>query len=166
MSLTTTTFKDAVTVPAGIQSMLEKAGLRRTLATRAVLGLFLAKPRGSLNHAQVFAALSARGLDINRVTLYRLLDRLVACGVLQRHADDDARTWYFCMADSGLDQAALTFECGACHERVRLPEASGQAAEMAKALFHTLASLGHRGQRLDVSLRGTCASCLAQGARA
>jgi Fur family ferric uptake transcriptional regulator len=34
-------------------------------------------------------------LDINRVTLYRLLDRLAACGVLQRHADDGARTWRF-----------------------------------------------------------------------
>jgi Fur family transcriptional regulator, ferric uptake regulator len=164
--LTSPTFKDPVTVPAGIQSMLEKAGLRRTLATRAVLGLFMVKPLGSLNHAQVFAALSARGLNLNRVTLYRLLDRLVACGVLQRHADDDARTWHFCLIDSGQSPLAPVFECGACHERVRLPEASGQAAEMARALFDTLASLGHQGQRLDVSLRGTCASCLALEASA
>ena len=166
MSLATLTFKDPVTVPSRIQLMLEKAGLRRTLATRAVLGLFLAKPRGSLNHAQVFTALSARGLNINRVTLYRLLDRLVACGVLQRHADDDARTWHFCLAETGQDPSVPTFECGACHEQMRLPQASGQAAEAARALFKTLADMGHRGQQLNIALHGTCASCLAQGAKA
>jgi Fur family transcriptional regulator, ferric uptake regulator len=73
--------------------------LRRTLATRAVLGLFLANPQGTLSHAQALASLQARGLDINRVTLYRLLDRLAACGVLQRHADDGARTWRYGLAD-------------------------------------------------------------------
>ncbi|AOW15477.1 hypothetical protein LPB072_07815 [Hydrogenophaga crassostreae] len=136
--------------------------MRRTLATRAVLGLFLANPKSSLNHAQAFASLAARGLDINRVTLYRLLDRLVACSVLQRHADDDARTWYFCLADTGQDSRAPRFECDGCHSQFRLPEAGAQAAELARTLFQTLSGMGHQGQRLDLLLHGTCATCLAQ----
>ena len=74
--------KETAAVPPEIQTRLEAAGLRRTLATRAVLGLFLANPQGTLSHAQALASLQTRGLEINRVTLYRLLDRLATCGVL------------------------------------------------------------------------------------
>ena len=97
--------REPVTVPVELRARLERAGLRRTLATRAALGLFLNHPQGMFSHAQALSALQARGLDINRVTLYRLLDRLAACGVLQRHADDDARTWRYSLAD--LDQGQL-----------------------------------------------------------
>lgn len=153
-------FKESVPVPALIQSRLEAAGLRRTLATRAVLGLFLSHPQGLLNHAQVLASLQARGLDINRVTLYRLLDRLAACGVLQRHTDADARTWrYGLMAtdDAGL---APRFECNACHRQLRLTERSAPAQAVADDLLRALANLGHQGVSVDVAVHGTCSSCL------
>lgn len=152
--------KDSPGVPPEIQTRLEAAGLRRTLATRAVLGLFLAHPQGSLSHAQALASLQARGLDINRVTLYRLLDRLAACGVLQRHADDDARTWRYGLAASGDEALAPRFECDACHRQFRLTEASEPTQAVARELFRTLARLGHQGQRVDLSIHGTCAGCV------
>lgn len=150
-------------VPAGIQARLERAGLRRTLATRAVLGLFLAQPQGAITHAQAQQSLRARGLDINRVTLYRLLDRLAACGVLQRHADDAARTWHFSLADTGTDPAAgvdaTRFECDACHRRFALEQASEPTRAVADELFRTLARLGHHGERMELSVHGTCSDC-------
>ena len=146
-------------VPPAIQSRLEAAGLRRTLATRAVLGLFLAQPSGGLTHAQALGALTARGLDINRVTLYRLLDRLAACGVLQRHADVGARTWRYGLVDTG-EGLAPRFECDACHRQFRLTEASAPTQAVANDLFRTLAGLGHQGLRVDLSIHGTCASCV------
>ncbi len=152
--------KDSPGVPPEIQTRLEAVGLRRTLATRAVLGLFLANPQGSLSHAQALASLQARGLDINRVTLYRLLDRLAACGVLQRHADDDARTWRYGLAASGEEALAPRFECDACHRQFRLTEASEPTQAVARDLFRTLARLGHQGQRVDLSIHGTCAGCV------
>ena len=152
--------KDSPGVPPEIQTRLEAAGLRRTLATRAVLGLFLAHPQGSLSHAQALASLQARGLDINRVTLYRLLDRLAACGVLQRHADDDARTWRYGLVASGDEALAPRFECDACHRQFRLTEASEPTQAVARDLFRTLARLGHQGQRVDLSIHGTCAGCV------
>jgi Fur family transcriptional regulator, ferric uptake regulator len=150
---------ESLTVPAEIQSRLERAGLRRTLATRAVLGLFLAQPRTSWSHTQALASLAARGLAIDRVTLYRLLDRLAACGVLQRQAVDGARTWRYRLVDSD-DGLAPRFECDACHRQFRLTEASAPTQAVASDLFRTLASLGHQGVRVDVSIHGTCASCL------
>ena len=149
--------KEPVAVPPHIQTRLEAAGLRRTLATRAVLGLFLAQPHGGLTHAQALNALTARGLDINRVTLYRLLDRLAACGVLQRQTDDQARTWRFSLAplDPNPDEGTPPrFECGACHRQFPMADAS----ELARDLLRTLASQGHRGEQ--VAVHGTCADCL------
>lgn len=144
-------------VPAAIQTRLEAAGLRRTLATRAVLGLFLAQPQGSLSHAQALNALTARGLDINRVTLYRLLDRLAACGVLRRQIDEQARTWRFSLApqEATPDEGALPrFECDACHRQFPMTD----VGELARDLLRTLAGQGHRGEQ--VSVHGTCADCL------
>jgi Fur family ferric uptake transcriptional regulator len=153
-------------VPAAIQTRLEAAGLRRTLATRAVLGLFLAQPRGGLTHAQALNALTARGLDINRVTLYRLLDRLAACGVLQRHTDDQARTWRFNLAplDEQRDEngGLPRFECGACHQRFPLTGLNESAREMARDLLRELARMGHRGEQ--VAVHGTCADCVESAA--
>lgn len=151
-------------VPPAIQSRLEAAGLRRTLATRAVLGLFLALPPGGLTHAQALNALTARGLDINRVTLYRLLDRLAACGVLQRHTDDQARTWRFSLAPIEADRSGQgllpRFECDACHRQFRLAEAGEPTRAATQDLLRAFARLGHQGQRVDVSIHGTCASCV------
>lgn len=156
--------KETASVPPHIQTRLEAAGLRRTLATRAVLGLFLAQPPGGLTHAQALNALTARGLDINRVTLYRLLDRLAVCGVLQRHTDDQARTWRFNLAPAGTDAAeegaTPRFECDACHRQFRLTDASEPTRAIAQDLLDTLARLGHHGERVDVSVHGTCAGCV------
>lgn len=149
-------------VPHEIQSRLEAAGLRRTLATRAVLGLFLARPAGGLTHAQALASLTARGLDINRVTLYRLLDRLAACGVLQRQADD-ARTWHFSLALPAHDVDDLgalpRFECDACHRQFEMTDAGESTRAVSLDLMAALSRLGHHVARVDVSVHGTCAGC-------
>lgn len=153
-------------VPPEVQSRLEGAGLRRTLATRAVLGLFLGRPRSRLTHAQAQGALAARGLDLHRVTLYRLLDRLAACGVLQREADEQ-RNWRFSLAhiEAGPDvaDAVPVFECDACHRHfdLTLRSASASTRALARDLARAVAGGGHRANRLTVALQGTCADCLA-----
>ncbi len=149
---------EAVAVPPEIQARLTQAGLRRTLPTRAVIGLFLARPAQGLTHAQVLAALQARGPAVNRVTLYRLLDRLAAIGVLERHTDGD-RTWRFTLADGTDDAAVPRFECDACHQQFRLPDAAEPTRAVVEQLQHTLARLGHQGGRIDLAVHGTCAAC-------
>lgn len=155
--------KEPLGVPPEIQTQLEKAGLRRTLATRAVLGLFLARPAGGLTHAQALALLTARGLDINRVTLYRLLDRLAGCGVLLRQTDD-ARTWHFSLTlpipEREAEDALPRFECDACHRQFRLTDASEPTHAATQDLLAALARLGHQGERVDVSIHGTCSACV------
>ncbi|MGE0348009.1 Fur family transcriptional regulator [Hydrogenophaga sp.] len=155
-------------VPPTIQSQLEVAGLRRTLATRAVLGLFLAQPRGGLSHAQVLAALGMRGLALNRVTLYRLLDRLAACGVLQRYTDEQTRTWRFRLAPlnaaGSAEGVAPRFECDACHRRMSLTAATESTRALHRELLRAVERLGHHAERVEVSVRGTCANCVESAA--
>ena len=154
--------KEFTGVPPEVQTRLEGAGLRRTLATRAVLGLFLARPRGRLTHAQAQAALNARGLDLNRVTLYRLLDRLATCGVLRREADEQ-RIWRFSLASTAPADDGGTesrFECDACHRRFEFSTASDSTRAVTQHLFQALARLGHQGTRLELSIHGTCATCV------
>lgn len=163
--------KDVVSVPSYIQTRLEAAGLRRTLATRAVLGLFLAQPPGGLTHAQAMNALTARGLDINRVTLYRLLDRLAVCGVLQRQTDDEERTWRFSLApEHGAASRAAPadglprFECDACHRQFAVAGAADPMRALTRDLQRLLSQLGHQGERVDVAVHGTCADCVGEAA--
>ncbi|MBD3892483.1 Fur family transcriptional regulator [Hydrogenophaga sp.] len=147
-----------------MQARLDRSGLRRTLATRAVLDLFLSHPHGMFSHAQAQTALAARGLAVNRVTLYRLLDRLASCGVLQRHPDAAARSWRFGLAEPVPDAAAADvvprFECDACHRQWHLSAANAPTHAVAGELLRTLAGLGHQGQRVDLSIHGTCAACV------
>lgn len=145
---------------------LAQVGLRRTKATRAVLQLFLSNSTWLATHADVETALLAKGLEVNRVTLYRLLDRMSSAGLLERHADDAARTWRYALAPHPMFSAGggsgvvPRFECDACHRQFRLTEASPPTQAVADELLKTLANLGHQGQRVDLSIHGTCAVCV------
>lgn len=169
---TPTVADPVLTVPttqAELDLWLTQAGLRRTKATRSVLQLFVADGSWSATHADVEAALQAQGLDVNRVTLYRLLDRLASTGLLSRHADDAARTWRYALpADAtGADKGVVPrFECDACHRQFRLTQASPPTQAVADELLKALATLGHHGQRVDLSIHGTCNVCVdpAEGA--
>lgn len=142
-----------------VDDLIGRIGLRRTRATAAVLSFFVSHPNQSVTHADLEAGLADRGLTINRVTLYRLLDRLVAHQVLDKHPDDQSRHWRFSWRDGASDAALPRFECDACHRHFELPEASGPTRAVAEQLLSTLSSLGHVGQRVDLSIHGTCAGC-------
>ena len=159
------------TAEAALDTWLTRAGLRRTRATRAVLQLFLADSSWAATHADVEAAMHTQRVDVNRVTLYRLLDRLATTGLLVRHADDVARTWRYALAPELLDGPPTgdaggvvpRFECDACHRQFRLTEASSPTQAVADQLLKTLATLGHQGQRVDLSIHGTCNVCVEPG---
>lgn len=173
--------KDALaagSLPPTLLARLGQAGLRRTLATRAVLGLFMSRKEHGLTHTQVFAELKARGLSVDRVTLYRLLDRLAQHQVLRRQVDD-ARSFRYWMVEidddasqpgggaqsgkgslAGLTEGPL-FECLACHQQTALPEKPSLWQDWWAANAEALAAKGHSVDRLQMRVVGTCATCVA-----
>jgi Fur family transcriptional regulator, ferric uptake regulator len=144
------------TTPANARA---QAGLRRTRAATAVLDILCATPLRAYTHADIDAALQRRGVVANRVTIYRLLERLVDAGLLDKHTDHADRTWRFGWRTAPADTAQARFECDACHRHFQLPEASEPTKAAADQIFHALSSLGHQGQRVDLSIHGTCAGC-------
>lgn len=138
------------------------AGMRATRATLAVLGLWEQRADALLSEADVEAALQAQGLQVNRVTIYRLLDRLAGAGVLRRSVDA-ARVSRYVRPVQGPAQdagAAAHFECADCHSAFRL---GGEGAEPLQAalqqLRQALAASGLQGQAIDVSVTGLCQDC-------
>lgn len=144
-------------LPEAIQRKLEAAGLRRTLMSRAALGCFLENPDQEFTHIQVMAALKGRGLSADRVTLYRLLDRLARAGVLTRRAHDESRVWKYRLVPGDDAELTARFECDSCHAQFDLAPAEGAQSASVQQFLQALATQGHR----LTAIHGTCASCSA-----
>jgi len=145
-----------------IDALLSAHGLRRTAAARRVLGWLLANPDTSYTHTQLQAALSGEGpLALDRVTLYRLIDRLTQVGLLLCRVDARRVRRYQAMPASV--HAIPHFECQSCHRDSPLAGALlGNATDLDRAAQSALAALkalGYQGLSVDFAVRGVCADC-------
>ena len=155
--------------PTALSQRLHQAGLRSTRAVLGVAELFDGAAAGwAPTHAEVADQLAQSGAPMNAVTLYRLLDRLVAAGLLARHTAPGERVWRFQwlgMAASAPESAPAVphFECDACHTQFPLQAADAPTQAVADALRRTLAEHGHQAARVDLAVHGTCAGCREDG---
>jgi Fur family ferric uptake transcriptional regulator len=150
------------TVLDPIDALLSAHGLRRTAAARRVLGWLLAHPDTSYTHAQLQTALSGEDpLALDRVTLYRLIDRLTQVGLLLCRVDASRVRRYQAMPASV--HAMPHFECQSCHRDRPLDGAlTGSADDLERAAQSALAALkalGYQGLSMDFAVRGVCADC-------
>ena len=158
----------SVTRTAGdpIDTLLSAHGLRRTNAARLVLGWLLSHPDTSYTHAQLQAALQGDasrtdGVALDRVTLYRLIDRLTQVGLLLCRVDSQRVRRYQAMPTSV--HAIPHFECQSCHRDSPLAGAL-QASTIdleraAQTALAALKALGYQGLSLDFAVRGVCVDC-------
>ena len=148
-----------------IDTLLSAHGLRRTVAARLVLGWFLAHPDSHYTHADLLAALqgsqAADGMTLDRVTLYRLIDRLTLVGLLLCRVDTQRVRRYQAMPESV--KAMPHFECQSCHRDkpldVALPADALDLELAAEHALRSLRALGYQGLSLDLAVRGVCADC-------
>lgn len=124
---------------------------RATPARVRVLDLLRQATR-ALSHGEIEARLES-GDQVDRVTLYRVLDWLVSKGLAHRVAGED-RAWRFNAVDQEGHQHAH-FLCRRC----------GQVY----CLDATPAGLGHglppgfMAERVELNVVGLCAACAAKG---
>ena len=152
-----------------IDALLSAHGLRRTAAARLVLGWLLAHPDTSYTHAQLQTALSGVSSEgpsaLDRVTLYRLIDRLTQVGLLLCRVDASRVRRYQAMPASV--QAMPHFQCQSCHRDSPLGSAlKGNALDLdraAQTAIEALTALGYQGMSLDFAVRGVCADCATSG---
>jgi len=145
-----------------IDTLLSAHGLRRTAAARLVLGWLLAHPDTSYTHAQLQAALAGDAeVALDRVTLYRLIDRLTQVGLLLCRVDAKRVRRYQAMPSSV--HAIPHFECQSCHRDSPLAGAlkanANDLERAAQTALEALKALGYQGMTMDFAVRGVCADC-------
>lgn len=155
---------------APVDALLSAHGLRRTAAARRVLGWVLSHPEACYTHAQLQHALREEGAEaLDRVTLYRIVDRLTQAGLLLCRVDLQRVRRYQAMPPDV--QANPHFECQSClRDRPLAGALQGSSHDLeraARTAIAALQALGYKGLRMDVALRGVCADCAgaAEGAR-
>jgi Fur family ferric uptake transcriptional regulator len=151
-----------------IDALLSAHGLRRTAAARLVLGWLLAHPDTSYTHAQLQESLAGDHAEpLDRVTLYRLSDRLTQVGLLLCRVDSQRVRRYQAMPTSV--HAIPHFECQSCHRDSPLSAALKANADdlerAAQTALQALKALGYQDMSMDFAVRGVCADC-ATGASA
>jgi len=137
-------------------SRLRQAGLRSTTLTVAVLERLVGadQPR---SHDELVRDLAAAGSHdkVDRVTLYRILDRLTAAGLLARIQGSD-RAWRYAIAQE--HNANGYFECDQCHNISALPEDPELASVLAR-IERRLIRRGVHSTNSAVTIHGTCRDC-------
>jgi Fur family ferric uptake transcriptional regulator len=123
------------------------SGGRVTAARVQVLAALLSRG-GALRHHELEDVLGPRPLD--RVTLYRVLDWLVARGLAHR-ISGTGRARRFSAADRGHD-AHAHFQCDRCGKLVCLERVRTRRRPPA-------VPRGFRAEGVEVTVKGVCARC-------
>jgi Fur family ferric uptake transcriptional regulator len=145
----------AANLPFDSEALLRASGLRVTRATQTVLEL-LQHSSQPLTHEDVAAAYAAAtGEAIDRVTLYRVLDRLVEAGLCDRRIGADRVSRFAPHVETA---SGNTFECDQCHKVLALP-ADPELPKMMGRLGRALRKQGIDTRHTALTLHGTCGEC-------
>jgi Fur family ferric uptake transcriptional regulator len=128
--------------------ILRNAGERATPAREVVLGILLEAPR-ALTHQEIEQNAREQGLSADRVTLYRVLDWLVAHRYAHRIAGED-RIWRFNAAGPEAHGHAH-FHCTGCNQVFCLND-------LHPALAFNLPK-GFLFERAELTIQGICPDC-------
>ena len=137
------------------ESLLHESGLRATRAAQTVLELFehTSQP---LTHDEVAAAYTtATGEAPDRVTIYRVLDRLVEAGLCDRRVGADRVNRF---ARHVATASGNTFECNHCHKVLALPS-DPELPKVMGRLGRALRKQGIDTRHTALTLHGTCGDC-------
>jgi Fur family ferric uptake transcriptional regulator len=136
------------------ETALKERRLRATPARVATLDVLLNAGR-ALTHHEVDEALAAGGERLDRVTLYRTLDFLVAEDLAHRLSGED-RSWRFSAHPANSGHAHPHFCCEACGDTLCL---GGMNPAMVVGLPE-----GYVFRQAELTIRGLCPSCNAKAA--
>lgn len=132
-----------------VETLFKERRLRATPARLATLGALLSASR-ALTHHEVDEALVAAGAQLDRVTLYRTLDFLVAEDLAHKLSGED-RTWRFSAQAASSGHAHPHFRCVACGDTLCL---GGMNPAMVVGLPE-----GYVFHEAELTIRGLCPTC-------
>lgn len=131
------------------EEAIRATGARMTRPRIMVLAILLQAER-ALTHTEVESRLP-RAMDVDRVTIYRVLEWLTEQGLAHKIAGDD-RVWRFNAADHAHKGPHAHFQCSDCGEVICLEEAHDKPAVKLPA--------GYKQQQVELTIKGLCADCV------
>lgn len=137
----------AAQVPAA-ERRIRAAGQRLTAPRAAVLAVLLGS-KTALTHHEVERAL-LKVLGVDRVTVYRVLDWLVALGLAHRIAGEDRKRRFRANRRPAHEPHAH-FTCSRCGKTVCLEDVAAPSRVRVPA--------GFLPQRVELTVQGLCAAC-------
>lgn len=129
--------------------LVRSAATRVTRGRIEILAVLLAARR-ALTHHEIERQVRRGALDMDRVTIYRVLEWLVARGLAHRISGDD-RVWRFNAADEEHARQHAHFKCNNCGDVTCL--------ETALAARSVPLPSGYRPQEVELTVKGLCAGC-------
>lgn len=132
--------------------LIQERGARATAARVQVLQLLLAA-NTTVSHQSLTQSAAKAAWALDKVTLYRVLDWLVAQGLAHSVTGQD-RVRRFGIAHT--HQGHAHFECDGCNRLFCLADRPGMPFP---------APPGFETQRVDITLHGRCADCARSGAQ-
>jgi len=133
------------------EALLAARGARATRTRLRALGVLLAA-REALTHHEIERRVG-RGQDVDRVTLYRVLEWLVEQELAHKLAGED-RVWRYSAADHGGRAHAgahAHFECSDCGRVVCLDDTAVPSVALPR---------GFRRREVEVTVKGSCDDCV------
>lgn len=130
------------------EERVRRTGARVTRPRVAVLAALLAAQR-ALTHHGIERQVN-RLLGIDRVTIYRVLEWLVASGLAHRISGDD-RVWRFNAAEEEHAHEHAHFKCNDCGDVICL--------EKSVAARSIPLPSGYHPQEIELTVKGLCADC-------
>lgn len=135
------------------------AGMRATRAVQALLCLLPQQPDGGWTESLVEVALQQQGVQVNRVTVYRALDRLAQAGLLARTVDAQRMTRYS-VVDPEAPMPLAHMECRACHQAMDFDAGAAAVQTALQALRQAvMQTTGVHHPVVDVAVQGECDQC-------
>ena len=136
---------------ARAENLLATTGARQTRARREVLMTLLSAGE-ALSHHELERRLK-RGHDVDRVTLYRVLEWLTEQGLAHKLSGHD-RVWRYSAAGHAPagGRSHAHFECSACGKVICLDEARLPAISL---------PAGYRRRAVEITVKGRCDTCAA-----
>jgi Fur family ferric uptake transcriptional regulator len=130
------------------EQSIRLTGAKLTRPRVLVLSVLLKSER-ALTHHEVESRLPA-GSDVNRVTIYRVLEWLTEQGLAHKIAGED-RVWRFNAAAHEHAGPHAHFECSDCGQVLCLEPVQAKPAVRLPA--------GFRQQAVELTVKGVCADC-------
>lgn len=127
--------------------IIQEAGLRPT-ANRLVVLDALLQSHHPLSHQELLNTLSISH-DFDRVTLYRVLDWLLANNIVHKIAGDN-RAWRFQINTTNSSHRHAHFECNECGKIYCLDDVSPRTPKLPK---------GFRAETITLNIKGRCDRC-------